>query len=548
MESGGHLLMMENKENGKENMINTNEKTVSSAEDQEEEEMEEEDDDEEEETTSSENEEEEEEEGIGEKEAEPSSAGEKKKPSDVLNLNNEVVKMRKEVKRVKALIIRKLTRQIAALKKKKGKQAETERNQRRAARLLEEVHSMKKLPPDVVTKTALQKNLNFEQVCKNPKSSISDRAVARIATHPQFKKKIESIKAAVEAFKEERTKAGKQGGHAKGQRQPEKASQLSPDTRRDAKKREKDKGSPVNQQMAGNEEGADALKGAKKSVAHPPDVQKQEKPESASVTSTLVKSSMKPEPQSKHEERNSRLPSVPELVLEDAGEEESDVESSDDEEKEYFDDSTEERFHKQSSQSEESDEDDFFIGKVSKFKKKTKKKETSGEREVDKEQEVNKDSGSLKSDKLQSELDELESRLKSKVTTVQSVFCSSLAGAKGGRGAGKSGAQGNSEAGGGLNKGFGKLNKFTKEEKRTSNSGSKFSRRPESDRRESGSAGRGRGKDVRKQKDHRGAGFFSHQTPQPALHPSWEASKKRKEQQGQILAFQGKKIKFDDDE
>ncbi|KAF5893195.1 serum response factor-binding protein 1 [Clarias magur] len=35
---------------------------------------------------------------------------------------------------------------------------------------------------------------------------------------------------------------------------------------------------------------------------------------------------------------------------------------------------------------------------------------------------------------------------------------------------------------------------------------------------------------------------------QQALHPSWEASKKRKEQQSQITAFQGKKIKFDDDD
>lgn len=74
-----------------------------------------------------------------------------KKQDGVLNLNNEVVRMRKEVKRVRALIIRKLTRQIAALKKKKGKEAEMERNQRRAARLLEEIHAMKILVPDVVS-------------------------------------------------------------------------------------------------------------------------------------------------------------------------------------------------------------------------------------------------------------------------------------------------------------------------------------------------------------------------------------------------------------
>lgn len=73
-----------------------------------------------------------------------------KKPSDSLNVNNEVVKMRKEVKRVRTLIIRKLTRQIAKLKKKKGKEADIERNQRRAGRLLEEIHAMKVLSPDKV--------------------------------------------------------------------------------------------------------------------------------------------------------------------------------------------------------------------------------------------------------------------------------------------------------------------------------------------------------------------------------------------------------------
>ncbi|KAK5599628.1 hypothetical protein CRENBAI_018178 [Crenichthys baileyi] len=556
-------------------MINTEEKIVASVEEQEEKEMEEEDREEGEEATSSDDDEEEEE-GAGEKEAETlsqvpnentsSSTGENKKLSDVLNLNNEVVKMRKEVKRVKALIIRKLTRQIAALKKKKGKEAEAERNQRRAARLLEEVHSMKKLPPDLVTKTALQKDLSFEQVCKNPKSSISDRAVARIATHPQFSKKIESIKAAVEAFKEERTKAGRHGGHPKGQKQPEKATQLSPNTRQDRKNEGKDKYCAVNQQMPDSE--GDVLKGAKKSgkeekVAQSPatpDVHKQEKPEASCVQSTSVKSSsakssVTPTPQSKVEEKNVSLRSAPELVQKSTDVEESDLESSDDEEKECFDDSTEERFHKQSSQSEESDEDDFFIGKVNKFKKKKTQAGGGGEEKVGKEQEGKKNLGNVKTGQLQSELDELESRLKSKATTLQSVFCLSLA--KGGRGGdkgkgrGKSGDQGNLKAGRALNK----LNKFTKQENKTSNSGSKFSkptpkgRHPKSDRTESGSTGRGRGKgEVQRQKDRRGGGFFSHQPPQPALHPSWEASKKRKEQQGQILAFQGKKIKFDDDD
>ncbi|KAJ1207447.1 hypothetical protein NDU88_002838 [Pleurodeles waltl] len=122
----------------------------------------------------------------------------------VLNLNNEVVKMRKEVKKIRVLIIRKLTRHLAKLKSKKGTPEDILRNQRRAQRLLEEIHAMKEVKPDDVTKTALQKEINFEKVCKMKSSTAEERAIARLATHPQFKKRIDDIKAAVKAFKEER--------------------------------------------------------------------------------------------------------------------------------------------------------------------------------------------------------------------------------------------------------------------------------------------------------------------------------------------------------
>lgn len=97
------------------------------------------------------------EDGDDEDESSPHTAGEKlvvptqvEEKKNVLNVNNEVVKMRKEVKRIRLLLIRKLTRQIGALKNKKGTEAEVESNQKRATRLLEEVHCMKKLIPDQV--------------------------------------------------------------------------------------------------------------------------------------------------------------------------------------------------------------------------------------------------------------------------------------------------------------------------------------------------------------------------------------------------------------
>ncbi|XP_070702564.1 serum response factor-binding protein 1 [Pempheris klunzingeri] len=505
-----------------------------------------------------------------EEEATPHSAGEKeksiplpvqpkeKKQDNGLNLNNEVVKMRKEVKRVRALIIRKMTRQIGALKKKKGKEGEIERNQRRAARLLEELHTMKLLSPDLVTKTALQKNLNFEQECKNPKSTISSRAIARIATHPQFNKKIEDIKAAVKAFKEERMKAGKQGGKEKVQNKAEKVTLQSADKKGEGKSEKKDCIAAEGKGIVDYEEGDGILEDTEDATvaeseketgkathsADTADVQRKDLQESkstrpASIKSSAVKDIAKNKPQSKDSEQLTNLKSAPEGLQRQKDEEESDLETSEDEEREYFDDSTEERFHKQSSQSEES-EDDFFVGKVSKFKKK-KQKSVEGEKDG-KGHEVK----GGPTDPVQSKLDELESRLKSK--SFQSVFCSSLSksGRDRGRGGDKFRGQGKPRGGGGLNRDFSKQFKFQQQEKGTERkSGSKYSK-PESSERDFPSGGRGRGRgrgDVR-----RGGGVFSFQAPQQALHPSWEASKKRKEQQGQILAFQGKKIKFDDDD
>ncbi|XP_062266419.1 serum response factor-binding protein 1 [Platichthys flesus] len=548
----------------------------------------------------------------------------------VLNLNNEVVKMRKEVKRVRVLIIRKLIRQISASKKKKGSEAQVEKSQRKAARMLEEVHAMKVLRPDLVTKTALQKKLNFEQVCRDPKSTIVDRALARIATHPQFTKKIEDIKAAVEAFKVDRMKDLKQGGGVKVQIKAEKVKLPSPDKSKE-KKTDKEEGN-VKVQLKGmsqNKEGDGISKDS--SVAKPKtdtvfaahssataDVQKKDIPESESVgpvstQSSKGKDTVKDVPQMKgsgmkpkaavlrkqEEEEESDFESLDEeksdfesldekdsdlessdekegdlessdekekdlessdekakdlesshekkKALVSLDEKESDLESSDEEEKEYFDDSTEERFLKQSSQSEES-EDDFFVGKVSKYKKTKKKPKV-----VEREKRVETSDQATTSDRVQNELDELESRLKSKAK-FQSVFFSSLTGSKKSAGEGAGRGRGGDKSRG-SNRDFSKQSRFQKEfAGAEGNSGTKYSR-PEDRRSGSGergfaSGGRGRGRgrgDFTRQKPNMGRGAFSQPAPEQALHPSWEASKKRKEQQGQIVAFQGKKIRFDDD-
>ncbi|XP_063820272.1 serum response factor-binding protein 1 isoform X2 [Pseudophryne corroboree] len=115
-----------------------------------------------------------------------------------------VVKMRKDVKRVKVLTIRKLTRHIAKLKSKKGTEELKLKNQRRAQRLLEEIHTIKALKPDDVTKTALRKEINFDKVFNKADSTAETRAITRLATNPVLKQKISAIKDAIKAFKEAR--------------------------------------------------------------------------------------------------------------------------------------------------------------------------------------------------------------------------------------------------------------------------------------------------------------------------------------------------------
>lgn len=370
----------------------------------------------------------------------------------------------------------------------------------------------------------MQKNLNFEQECKNPNSTISDRAIARIATHPQFNKKINDIKAAVAVFKEDRKRG------VKGKEQNKTGKEMLLSDKKKEKKIVSKKDVAEEQKPVDTEGGGDGVLNRTVGAAPPEPGKelrtviqptekivggnnKREMPKANPVRASMAK---------KNEEKDvvRNAPKMKEKAsLTSKSEEESDLDLSDDEEeKEYFDDSTEERFHKQSSHSDESEDDDFFVGKVSKFKKKKQKDKDVGE------------TNGTKKDQTA-----VEPSRKEKVTSLDSIFCSSLATSKPGRGRG---------AGRGRNGERGRGRGDSRGIDGPKGAGSKQARFQEKPFHADRGRGRGRGGVTRKN-DRRDVALPS---TEPALHPSWEASKKRKEQQGQILAFQGKKIKFDDDD
>ncbi|XP_041088502.1 serum response factor-binding protein 1-like [Polyodon spathula] len=430
--------------------------------------------------------------------------------AQVLNLNNEVVKMRKDVKKARALIIRKLTRHITKLKSKKGNAEEVEKNKRRAGRLLEEIHAMKSLKPDQVTKAALQRNTIFEKVCKNPNSTSSERATARIASHPQISKKIIAIEAAIKAFKEERET------QSEG-KDTQEVAKLEDPVQKTQSVQEKDHSEDLELTLPGDTaesinqitktehvRNLESSKDTDMTDALPETVIMQDTSNATiSTISNAISQRKSPKKNNKTQPKPQSEASV--TIIQHTHEsegEESELEESDEEDKEYFDDSTEERFFKQSSMSEDSDgdDDDFFIGKVKQTKKKKSDpglKQEKGKTEV------------RKSEKEDTE----ESRHMSNQNKLQSVFCNSLSGSK-------------------VSKPLEQTRKF--QGKPQVNKGSAELNRPQ----------------FKKQLPRAAASRqFTSKVPhvQQSLHPSWEASRRRKEQQAQITAFQGKRIKFDDD-
>nr|XP_036861156.1 serum response factor-binding protein 1 [Manis javanica] len=444
------------------------------------------------------------------------------------NLNNEVVKMRKEVKRVRVLVIRKLVRSVSRLKSKKGTEDALLKNQRRAQRLLEEIHAMKvrtymETPYDCFMEnwllvkqdaklsefiTLVQCHIIFIPLCLlfnlQHDSTATERAVARLAVHPLLKKKIDVLKATVKAFKDARQNVAEVKSSKNVSEENHSKDTLCSN---DDTSKVQHEGTIISDQK---EKEAKLL--AKKPIHSKAKISKMEhEPKAVDIPVSPPKPS----------EKDPVVPSEPQKIPADRkgkmlrktkkkGESDNSCSSSSDgkelheEEREYFDDSTEERFYKQSSMSEESDSgDDFFIGKV----RRTRKKESSFHASAEEQKTIQKVLPEEDIFETQRGIKNDKNKPNTETRKFESVFFHSLSGSKSSRRNYREQAPKSKTSG------------FQKNEPQIKN---QFSRSAQ------------RGLDSTKQQ------------PQLPLHPSWEASRRRKEQQSKIALFQGKKITFDD--
>lgn len=424
--------------------------------------------------------------------------------------------MRKDVKKARVLTIRRLTRHIGKLKLKKGSEDLKLKNQKRVERLIEEIHAMKEIKPDEVTRLALRTEVNFESVCKKPNCTAAERALARLATHPTLKPRFIEIKAAVKAFKDARKNQDKATlpKKDKSEEQPKSAQHSNSKLDDQASKRpQKQRGceqktkvgmkietDKVVEQLCDSES---EQKTAELARAYAPEAPSFQAVEMQTIPQN--KTGEKLDYQKRKENMSMNKLNAIKKIIDDSDQEHPN-------EKEYFDDSTEERFYNDSSDSDSDSNDDFFIGKVKKKKKVAAVNDFSSTKE---KTSVQKNVMKREKSTLPGTAQDLimeERKPLAKANKLESVFCSSLS----------------------------TTNQKTQNKRNTKDQPLKteitgFLKNEAKLKKKPFAKASGDIKCNNKKAN----------LEQP-LHPSWEASRRRREQTSQITAFQGKKIKFDD--
>ncbi|NWS81465.1 SRFB1 protein, partial [Toxostoma redivivum] len=348
-----------------------------------------------------------------------------------------------------------------------------------------------------------------------PNCTAAERAMARLATHPTLKPRFVELKAAVKAFKDARKNPDKATPIKKGQseeqpksaqhsnsnldgqafKQPRKQQECEHKTK-PGMKIETDK---VVEEFCESESGQKTVEMERAYVPEEPSSQAVEM-----QTVTQNKTGKKLDSQKRKENTSmNKLNAIKEII------DDSDQEHPS--EKEYFDDSTEERFYNESSDSDSDTNDDFFIGKVKKKKKVAAVNVSSTKGKGSVQKNLMKTEKSAVSGTAQDLIME-ERKPLAKASKLESVFCSSLSTTNQ-----KSQNRRNTKDQPLKNERTGFLKNETKLKKKP------FAKA-------SGGIKCNSKKAVLEQ----------------PLHPSWEASRRRREQMSQITAFQGKKIKFDD--
>ncbi|XP_067009372.2 serum response factor-binding protein 1 isoform X2 [Anabrus simplex] len=110
-------------------------------------------------------------------------------------VNNEITSMRNEVQRAKVHVINKLVRESRKLKAKKGTEKQRERNCKKADRLAKLVLHIKKVKKDAVSKFALSDTRNPSEIFSDVSLPLEVKALARLAAHKNVVNRVNKFRA-----------------------------------------------------------------------------------------------------------------------------------------------------------------------------------------------------------------------------------------------------------------------------------------------------------------------------------------------------------------
>ncbi|NXU34325.1 SRFB1 protein, partial [Drymodes brunneopygia] len=356
-----------------------------------------------------------------------------------------------------------------------------------------------------------------------PNCTATERAMARLATHPTLKPRFVELKAAVKAFKDARKNPDKATPMKKdkSEEQPKSAQHSNNNLDDQASKQpQKQQGCEHKTKPSMKIETDKVVEQLSESEYEQKTVQVERAyaPEEPSFQATEMqtvpqnKTGKKLDYQKREENLTMNKLNAMKEIIDDSDQEHSN-------EKEYFDDSTEERFYNESSDSDSDSNDDFFIGKVKKKKKVAAVNNSSTKERGSVQKNVVKTEKSTVPGKAQDLIMDKRKPL-AKANKLESVFCSSLS-TTNQKSQNRRSLHTFLKVHDLVNVLFCTYTGFLKNE-------TKLKKKPFA--KASGDSKCSNKKAILEQ----------------PLHPSWEASRRRREQTSQITAFQGKKIKFDD--
>ncbi|KAM7076813.1 serum response factor-binding protein 1 [Ciconia maguari] len=348
-----------------------------------------------------------------------------------------------------------------------------------------------------------------------PNCTATERAIARLATHPILKPRFVELKAAVKAFKDARKNPAKAtpSKKAKSEEQPKSAQHFNSNLDDQALKlAQKQQGcehkTKISMKIETDRVAEEPCESEQKTVemerAYAPEESSFQAVEMQAVTQNKTGKKLGHQKRKENMSMN-KLNATKEIINDNSDQEHPN-------EEEYFDDSTEERFYNQSSDSDSDSNDDFFIGKVKRKKKIAAVTDVSSAKEKDRlpknivKKEKNTAPGTAQ------DLIMEEGKPHGKASKLESMFCSSLST---------------------FNQKSQNRRRNTKDQPLKNGRTALLKKEPH----------------LKKQPFAKAAGIKCDNKKaclEQPLHPSWEASKRRREQMSQITAFQGKKIKFDD--